>query len=77
MKEKNQYKEKIYKSFVKKYPNIPLQIIFATVELASTVGKAFDILEDWKDEYPVKFDMEQDNWVPDIFDEYALFQEEK
>lgn len=77
MKEKNEYKEKLYKTFLAKYPSIPEQIIFITIDLASTAGRAFDILEDWKDEYPIRFDISEDNWVPDYFDEYELFQEEK
>ena len=31
MKEKNEYKEKIYKGFLEKYPHIHPQIIFVTL----------------------------------------------
>ena len=76
MKEKNEYKEKIYKGFLEKYPHIHPQIIFVTLDMASSVGRAFDLLEDWKVDLPVRFDIEEDAWVPDTFEEYDFIQGE-
>ena len=44
--------------------------------MASSVGRAFDLLEDWKDDLPVRFDIEEDAWVPDTFEEYDFIQGE-
>ncbi len=74
MKDKNEYKYQLYNAFCQKYKNIDRQIIFKTVDMAATAGTAFDILEEFKNEYPMSFNLLKNNWEPDVFFEYEISQ---
>ena len=74
-KYKNEYKHQLYKSFVRKYPNIPIQIIFHTLDRSTSVGSAFDALEEFTNEYPIKFCTHQNKWIPEYFNEWAIKSE--
>lgn len=56
-------KIELYHGFVKNYPEIPRWIVFRTLELASTPGKAFDALCDLKmTDLPVSWDFQTETW---------------
>jgi hypothetical protein len=74
MKDKNEYKYQLYNKFCSKYKHINKQIIFRTVDMASSPGKAFDILEEFKSEYPMSFNLEKNLWESDVFLEYEILQ---
>ena len=42
--------------------------------MASSPGKAFDILEEFKSEYPMSFNLEKNLWESDVFLEYEILQ---
>jgi hypothetical protein len=57
-------KEKLYHGLLKHYPDIPKWIVYRTVDLASTPGKAFDALYDFKEFIlPVVWDFSKEKWV--------------
>lgn len=61
---RDEMKQRLYEGFIKNYPTIPKWIIFRTVELASTPGKAFDALYDFKiTNLPICWDFHKETWV--------------
>ncbi len=74
MKDKNEYKYQLYSNFCNKYKNINRQIIFKTVDMASSPGKAFDILEEFISEFPISFNLEKNVWEPEVLLEFEISQ---
>lgn len=72
--EKDLEKNKMYKAFVKKYPHISPIIIFKTLEFTNTLGKAFDVLEDYNGDLPITWDAENQKWMPEILLEFDFLQ---
>lgn len=59
-------KKNLYDGFVKNYPDIPKWIIYRTLELASTPGKAFDALCDFDlSILPASWDFQTECWKPE------------
>jgi hypothetical protein len=74
MKDKNEYKYDLYKKFCKKYQNINKEIIFKTIDMAPTIGVAFDILEDFKHEFPISYNLLKNTWEAEVFFEFEISQ---
>ena len=56
-------KEKLFYGLMNHFPMIPKWIIYRTVELASSPGKAFDALYDYKEkDLPVSWDFSEQKW---------------
>jgi hypothetical protein len=72
--EKDMDKNKMYKAFVKKYPNISPIIIFKTLEFTSSFGKAFDALEDYNGDLPITWDSANQKWMAEVLLEYDFLQ---
>lgn len=61
---KDEEKTKLYLGLCKHFSSIPKFIVLRTVELASTSGKAFDALYDFKmKNLPVCWSFEKEKWV--------------
>jgi hypothetical protein len=57
-------KKVLFDGLVKHYPQVPKWIIYRTVELASTPGKAFDAIYDFNLIYlPVVWDFSAEKWI--------------
>ena len=65
MELKRDYKKmSMYDGLKKHFPDIPKEIVFRTIELASTSVVAFDALYDFKSKnLPVVWDFEKQRWV--------------
>jgi hypothetical protein len=56
-------KKKLYDGLIDHFQTIPPWIVLRTVELASTPGKAFDALYDFKLKMlPIEWDFEFEKW---------------
>lgn len=72
---KNNDKKKMFGIFKKKYPHIDQLIIFKTLEFSTSLGKAFDALEDFNGEMPLTWDSSNQKWVAEILLEYQFLQD--
>lgn len=76
MKVKNDHdRKKMFQVFKKKYANIDQLIIFKTLEYSTSLGKAFDALEDFTGEFPLTWDSQLEKWVPEVLLEYQFLQD--
>lgn len=57
-------KKSLFDGLTKHFPNVPKWIVYRTVELASSPGKAFDAIYDYNNEFlPVAWDFGTEKWV--------------
>lgn len=67
-------KNSAYEGFKKRYPNVPLLIVYKTVDYAKSLGKAFDNMEDFDFEFPIIYNTDTDKWEATILIENQLTQ---
>ena len=68
-------KEKALEGFLKRYKKIPYIIVYKTLDYSESLGEAFDILEDFKIDLPVEFDLQTKRWVSAFLTESFVLQE--
>jgi hypothetical protein len=57
-------KKNLFEGLAKHFPDVPRWIVYRTVELASTPGKAFDAIYDLKLEIlPIVWNFNKEKWV--------------
>ena len=57
-------KKNLFEGLLKHYPSVPKWVVYRTVELASSPGKAFDAIYDFNIKcLPISWDFSKEKWV--------------